>query len=188
MANTLDEVFARVRDIITGAYPAAPSGDDRQVTPGTFAVGSFRLPLENPKFPAVSVERRFDLRWSEQEYASDSPEVENQSQGPHLVAEGLDLRISYAFTQAPALVPPGQLLAMGAFEASTRKAQNDWRVLEWALCWRGNWTGTSPRIVAIRRRGKVTTSKIDDVRIELSAPLVIDLSVPVSSGSPGLGT
>lgn len=188
MANTYDEPFARIRDIILGVYPAAPVGDDRQIPVGTFTQGSFRLPLENKKFPHIDVERKFDLRWPEQEFAGDSPDVENQSQGPHLVAQAIDLRISYAFRQAGKLAPPEALLDMGAFEAAERKANNDWRVLEWALCWRGNWTGTTPKIVAIRRRARVTTKEVDGVRVVLFAPLVLEVSVPVSSGSPGLGT
>lgn len=188
MSNTLDNVKTRIGAILAGSYPVSPGADDRRITPNTFAEGSFRLPLENPKFPVVTVERRFDLRWVSQEYGGDDPTAENQSQGPHLVAVSLDLRISYAFTQAPALTPPGELLAMGAFEAATRKAQNDWRSIEWALCWWRNWSGVTPAsIVAIRRRGPVTCAPVDGVRVELFAPLVLDLSISATS-DPGLGT
>jgi hypothetical protein len=188
VSNTLDNVKTRIAAILAGTYPASPGADDRRITPGAFVSGSFRLPLENPKFPAVTVERRFDLRWVSQEYAGDDPNAENQSQGPHLVAASLDLRISYAFTQAPALAPPGQLLAMGAFEAATRKAHNDWRSIEWALCWWRNWGGVSPAsIVAIRRRGPVTCAPADGIRVELFAPLVVDLSLSATT-DPGLGT
>ena len=200
MSNTLDPVFTRITSILAGTYPDTGTFPNRQIPPGTFTPGLFNLPRESPVFPsqavyATPVDRVFDLLWAGQEYdagnaANGDPGAENQSQGPHIVDVYVDLRISYKLVRPPPLSQPDNPLVMGALEACSRRAANDWRCMEWALGWYLNWQGVTPSpIECIKRRGPtVTRATGDQVRIELVAPLLIQVVILDPSAFPGLGT
>lgn len=184
MAGYLTAPLARIKAILAGTYPAAPGPTDRQIPPATFAAGSYRLPLENPAFPAVTFERRFDLFWVSGKYTPGASGSENQSQGPHLRELAADLLVSYAITLPPTLTPPAESLLFGALTAASTKAAEDEAVVEWALCWKDNWLATD--IVSIARRADWTCKKADTLRLVLTVPL--DVIVQVAGvTSPGLG-
>lgn len=181
---TLDTVRDRIVAVLTGAYPATPGPVDRQIPPDTFRAGRFKLALGNPTWPSVDLERRFDLFWTDNE--TDPPGLADCYMNPQLVTFGAELRIDYKIVRPNALTPVGQVLDMGAFEAATRKAHNDWRVIEWALMWPPNWANLDPECVRIYRTSQVNVRRVDDVRIETLVALAVELSV-AGTTDPGLG-
>ena len=179
MAGYLTPATERLLALLAGTYPATATPPARQIPPGTFVLGASRPVGEEGQFPAADYDRRFDLEWTAGEYGGRASDAENQMQGPHVRRAYATLRVSYALAAA-------QDAGLSPREGATRKALEDAAVIEWAIFYTANWTGTN--VIQCRRgvgggRPRPTT---DARRLALDLPLVFDVQV-TGVTSPGLG-
>lgn len=175
----------RLAALLAGTYTTG----GRYVSGVTFTESPVYLPLENPEWPDVVVDRTWDLHWS----PSDLPLAfdvdgdggqENTFQGPHVTRVGALLRVQYELTRPEQLAPRITELLLGALETATRKATDDAAVLRWMLHHTPNWTGGDVAIGCMV--GRITTAKADTLRVVSTIPLtwLVSVSAVTSPGWP----
>jgi hypothetical protein len=153
------DIQARVLAIVGGTYPALSP----YIPAGTFTGGDVFLPAGNPRFPKDFVaNRHYDLLWGGLGYDADGG-AENASDGPHILLHRATVRVQYVVKAAPALAPRDRELVLGGETAARLRAQQDARLLTWALNHAGAWTGVCPGLRSIAAR----VERLDTLRVGL---------------------
>lgn len=130
--------------------------------------------LDDPEFPAAHFHRGMDITVPESDYRTGDTGL-NRSQTRRYRKLSMLLRVGYLFGRDEAAV--GTTVRSSFAEASI-DAQGDMDTVEAALTQSTAWSGTTPAIVAIRRVGPTTVTRVMDLSRAIAAmPIEVEVSI-----------